>query len=293
MSWLPGVAGTVLVALTLRDVFYTLWSPGGNGSLSRWWSRALWRVAHRFGPGALQVAGPAVLVCVIVTWGAAVVAGFALLYSPHLPDGFLYAGGLDVAERGGVVDALYLSSVVLGTLGFGDIVPTADGPRLLTALEGLIGFGLLTAGVSWVQQVSPVLARRRALAVVLTHIHRLHPDPGAGAPPEPDLLRHLALEIAAIRVGLHQFDQTYYFRDRDTTEAPSAVLPYAWTLAQSGLSSPTDAGRESAALLDVALRDLAGVLADRFVPGPADPSQVFTRYAHDHRHTPLGAPTSG
>jgi hypothetical protein len=66
-----------------------------------------------------------------------------------------------------VLDALYLSTVAMSTLGFGDIVPVDGWLRLVVPVQALVGFLLLTAAVSWVLQVYPAPARRRVLAVRL------------------------------------------------------------------------------------------------------------------------------
>nr|WP_281360133.1 potassium channel family protein [Isoptericola halotolerans] len=62
---------------------------------------------------------------------------------------------------GAVVDALYLSLVSLTTVGYGDITPLTPWLRIAAPVEGLLGFALLTAAVSWVLQVYPALTRRR------------------------------------------------------------------------------------------------------------------------------------
>ena len=63
-----------------------------------------------------------------------------------------------------LVDSLYASLVAVATLGFGDITPTTSWLRILVPLEALIGFAVLTAGLSWVLSVYPVLHRRSSFA---------------------------------------------------------------------------------------------------------------------------------
>jgi hypothetical protein len=95
---------------------------------------------------------------------ALLLVGWALVYAPRMPEAFLYASGLDEERQGGLLDGLYLSFVAQTTLGYGDIAPREDWLRRLAPMQALLGFALLTAGVSWVLSIYPALARRRALA---------------------------------------------------------------------------------------------------------------------------------
>ena len=44
---LSPVAGVLVVALTLRDVFHTLFHPGGHGGLAALLCRGTWSALHR------------------------------------------------------------------------------------------------------------------------------------------------------------------------------------------------------------------------------------------------------
>ena len=52
-------------------------------------------------------------------------------------------GHLDGLERDAMFEYVYFSAVVYSTLGFGDVVPSGM-LKLLTGVEGLVGFGLVT-----------------------------------------------------------------------------------------------------------------------------------------------------
>jgi len=157
-------AGVVLVGLALRDIWHTLFHPAARGTLNRRLTGAvwsLWRRRTRDRPTALTLEGPLALTSVIAV---CLVVGWALIYWPHLPSGFLLGTGLAASEQGSFVDALYVSLVTLGTLGYGDIAPRAEWLRLAAPLQAFIGFAFLTAAISWVLSVYPVLTRRRSLA---------------------------------------------------------------------------------------------------------------------------------
>ncbi|MEU7566887.1 potassium channel family protein [Streptomyces fradiae] len=283
-SWIVSAAGAVLLLTALRDVFHTLWHPGGRGEASRRVSALLWRVSRRAGGRAAAVAGPLALVVVAAGWAVAIVVGWALIYWPFLPQGFSYSGTLDPAQRAGFLDALYLSLVTLSTLGFGDIVPVDGWLRAVTPLEALVGFALLTAVVSWISQVYPALTRRRTLALRLAALRGAeYPadrfDPATTA----HLLSDLAADVIEVRVDFVQHAETYYFHDGDGDASLAAMAGYAVDLAVRGQTSARIEVRTAAAMLARALEDLAAVLNQQFLHVDTDePSRVLRAYETDH-----------
>lgn len=286
--WLVTAVGALLVLLALRDIFHTLWHPSGQGGLSRGLMRKVWRAGR--GRGRLDgLVGPLGMVAVVLAWVLLVVVGWALVYAPHLPSGFVFDDGLDEGGRGGVVDALYLSLVTLATLGFGDIVPSAAWLRIAVPAEGLVGFTLITAAVSWVGQVYPALTRRRALAVRLTLLRRSGADDLVRAPDSrlaPLLLESLAGDLVQIRVDITQYAETYYFRDGDADAALPAVLTVAAELAQAaGESSSTDL-RFAGQLLATAVGDLVRILDANFLRRGGTVPELVAAYGADHGYGP-------
>ncbi|WP_347059849.1 potassium channel family protein [Blastococcus sp. HT6-30] len=280
--------GVVLVAVVLRELFHTLFHPSGQGRVSRIAFAGLWRVTRRLGrrgvPGRL--AGPLGMVVVIATWELGVVLGGALVYWPHLPDSFSYAEGLEPAERVNFLDALYLSLVTTATLGYGDIVPTVGWLRLVTPLQAIIGFALLTGAVSWIMQIYPALNRRRTLSVRLAALQRADAEEPAGVDDSAMpavLLEELSGQVAQARVDLTQNAETYYFRDEGSAALP-ATLPYAAQLAESGRTSPRRDVRTAAAALNSSLEDLGQVLSEQFVSAEGRLDDILDAYAADHGH---------
>jgi len=291
MDWLATAAGAALVLLVLRDIFHTLGHPEGQGSLSRFVLSTLWRLSRlRGGRGRLaRLAGPLALLAVIIVWGTLAVAGWALLYWPSVPAGFVYASGPVGGGTNPVLDALYLSMVTMSTLGFGDIVPAAGWLRIATPLEALFGFALLTVAVSWVLQIYPALTRRRVLAIRLSSLRRadvLAGLPNADSALLPAVLERLSTDIIQAQVDLSEYSETYYFRDDDQNASLAAALPYAAELARIGATSSRPDMRLAANLLNRALEDLAGVLKDRFQHSGLTMSEVLAAYASDHGHPP-------
>jgi hypothetical protein len=74
----------------------------------------------------LTIAGPVIVLSVVFSWITLAAIGWALVYLPFMPDGFVYDDAIPPDSRTGPVAALYLSIVTIATLGFGDITPTND-----------------------------------------------------------------------------------------------------------------------------------------------------------------------
>ncbi|MEU7860038.1 potassium channel family protein [Nonomuraea sp. NPDC049141] len=125
--------------------------------------------------------------------------------------------------------------VTVATLGLGDIVPAEGWLRVVSPLEALIGFVLLTATVSWVLEIYPTLTRRRVLAIRLALLDRSAPsvqqlDCAAGA----SLLESLATEVVRVRIDFTQYAEAYYFHDGEDHSSLAATIGYAAHLAQLG-----------------------------------------------------------
>lgn len=287
MDWVISAAGLAVIVVVVRDIFHTLWHPSGRGNLSRATSRAVWWLSGRVGRRTQVLAGPFAMAAVVAAWTVLVVLGWALVYGPHLPEGFAYSTGLEPARRGGPLDAVYLSLVTTATLGFGDIVPRADWLRLATPLQAVVGFGLLTAAVSWVLQIYPALTRRRVLALRLTMLDRADAArsiAGLQAGTASAMLEGLASEIVRIRVDLTQYAATYYFRESDREASLAATLDHALRLARVGSASDREDVRLAATVLTCVLDDLARVLDSRFLHVGGSVDDVLAAFAADHRH---------
>ena len=160
-------AGVALIALTLRDVFVTLFHPLGGGYVGRRVVATVSWVAHRVRT-PLVLIGPLGYIAVVGSWTALMVLGWALVFFPHLPEGYLLGTGLDPAEHGDFADALYVSLVNVTSLGYGDISPETWLLRILGPVETLFGLGLLTASISWLISIYSVVSRRDAFALECT-----------------------------------------------------------------------------------------------------------------------------
>ncbi|MFI9155802.1 potassium channel family protein [Streptomyces sp. NPDC053367] len=285
MTWLPTVAGMGLVLGTLRDVFHTLWHPTRHGGLSRLVMTSLWWLSNRLARRhrAAGLTGPLGMVAVVAVWSLLLAVGWALIYWPHMPEHFSYATDLSPREHSGWLDAFYLSMVTLATLGLGDIAPATGWLRVVAPVEALTGFALLSATVAWILGIYPALARRRALALRLSHLRRsrvpaqaLDSDGGAA------LLDGLATAVSVVSVDFMQYPESYYFYDADDNTSLPLQLGHAITLSAQAAAATHPDVRLAGAILRTALDDLAVILDDRFLHTGEDTGHVMTAYAADH-----------
>lgn len=284
---LSTAAGAALIALALLDVFRTLFSGAERRALSHGLIRATWLVLHRLQrPGALALAGPLSFLVVIASWAVMLVAGWALVYWPHMPEGFSFA---EQAAEGGsdLLDSVYVSLVTLATLGYGDISPAEGWLRVAAPLESLLGLGLLTASVSWLLSIFPVLSRRRALAYEISLLEEVRRDPDDPGPPSPlpaSVYADLTSRLVAVERDLVTFPVTYYFHETDTRFALPAAVGHLLELAgDARRQSASEEAHFHGGLLLRAIDDFADSIAGRFrLPHTGSTPEVLRAYARDH-----------
>jgi hypothetical protein len=286
MTWILNTAGALLVLVALRDIFHTLWHPRGFGSLGRKLFALVWRLTR----GAdTELSGPVGLLVVVTVWAAMIVAGWTLVYLPHMPEHFSFSGSLHPVAANDLVSSTYLSLVAVATLGFGDIVPTHPGLKLLVPLEALIGFVLFTAAISWVLQVYPALTRRRSLAHRLALMARTGTaevvrtgDPGVVL----GMLDSVVDDLLEVRVDLLQYGESYYFREEDADLSLAATLPYALSLADAARANPSPEAQHAGAVLQEALASTSDAL-ESFLGEHDSTPDMLDAFARDHHHRPV------
>ena len=283
IDWIVTGAGAALAVLVLRDMFNMLWRPSGEGRLAASVMRLVWRLSRR---RPSSPSGPYSLVIVVLVWASLLAAGFALVYWPHMPEGFVHGSGLDVSERSELLDAGYLSMVTLATLGYGDVVPADGWLRVVGPIEAFAGFALWTAAVSWVMQIYPVLSRRRALALRLflidgTSAHRSAQSADSSA--WATVLHSLAADVAMVRADAEQYGETAYFRDGTPHLSLALQLPRGLEVARSAITSTREDARTAGRVLEAGIDDLARTLAARFGgQAPEDADAAVHAFARAH-----------
>lgn len=289
MNVLWTILGAGLIAGGLYDMYHSLLHPSGKGPLSSRVLSSAWKISratgHRFGSSV----GPVSMIAVVVLWVLLQGVGWALIYLPHVPDGFTYSSGVDPTNYPAPAGALYVSLVTLATLGFGDVVATDPWIRMATPLEALLGFALLTTALTWFTQAYPPLSRRRALALELKSLADVdyaerigNEDPTTAA----RVLDGLTSDVMKTRIDFTQHTETYYFQEEDPQLSLARQLSYAVELRDRAVQANTAQLRTSARRLGGALEQLSTKLRSEFLPTGMTPEEIFRAYARDHERSP-------
>ncbi|EFQ84193.1 hypothetical protein HMPREF0063_10909 [Aeromicrobium marinum DSM 15272] len=257
-------------------------APRGFGTIARRVFVLTWRAGRGSGrrSRSTELAGPAAMVLTAATWTALVVAGFALVYLPRLPEGFTRGPAADP----GLLDAVAVSAVAVTTLGLSELTPVAGPLRIAVPAQALVGFVLLTAIISWVLQVYPALGRRRTLARRLGILAEVGADETL-ADGDPAVVTSLLTEIqagvTAVEMDLMQYAETYYFREQDPTVRLAEQLSVVPDLVDAAARSDSAEIRLAGRMLGAGLRELSRRLEQDFLPGRS--VDVVTAYRDDHR----------
>ena len=285
MDVLLTALGIVVIVAGLMDMFHTLLHPSGQGRLSRLVLSTVWKVSKATGHRAGSAVGPAAMVAVVLLWVVLQAAGWALIYYPHVPGGFMYSSGINPAAYPDGLEAVYVSVVTLSTLGYGDVVATDSWIRVAAPFEALTGFALLTAALTWFTQIYPPLMRRRALALELKGladadyaetIEEVEPVIASR------VLDSLQADLTKISVDFTQHTEGFYFQESDPDLSLARQLPYALRLRDAAMARSEPAVRSSAQRLSSALDQLGSEIKDDFVGTGEHPGEVFAAYAAEH-----------
>jgi hypothetical protein len=290
MSTVPTVLltalGVLLVALVLRDVFDTLFHESGRAALSTVVMHTVWRTFRRVGGRRrLALAGPTSIIAVVASWAALLIVGWALILMPHMPGAFTLTG----PRSGRVAESLYLSLTTLTTVGFGDIAPAEGWLRIVAPLEALIGFALLTASVSWLLSIYPLLSRRRSLAYEIHLLTEAESETDTSLTTmEPwaaeSVYSELMTRLVSVERDLVTFPVAYYFTEPDSRFALPASMPSLLRLAEAGCGEEVPAPvRLRATMLRDAIGDFARTIATRFHGSASERTEaLLDDYARDH-----------
>ncbi|MFL5616112.1 MAG: potassium channel family protein [Gemmatimonadaceae bacterium] len=286
LQYLSVAAGAAIVGLVLWEVFHDLFHPAGRAALTAAVGRAYFAMLRgkRY---RLSLAGPLVLVTVILLWVAGLVAGFALIYLPFFPDGFRTSAGVIPPAVNPVMTTLYISAETLTTLGYGDLPPHDVGLRVIATMEGLVGFALVTASVSEIVLIYPALTRMRHLALGVSHVVRGEAYSGVRlADTGSDvILSGLASGVTHARIDLIHFPVIYFFapqsEDASIARWTRALARFA---GEAGASDRPAHVRFAAATLDKSLDDLSSLLENQFLKSAKGRprNEIFAAFARYH-----------
>lgn len=285
------VAGTALILIALLDIFMALFHPAGRAHLGRLVTRSVWlgfRRIARSRPDMINIAGAYCIASVIFVWTFTIVLGFTLVYWPHINTWFTETSEIRTSRPLGFDESLNVSLGSLITLG-GDLIPKHQFIRFIMGLESVIGFGLLTASVSWLLSIYPALERRRLLAHQLTLLHHAESETGIMLHQLPSseamtIFSTLSVALSQVRIDHSQFPIVYYFRFPDKHTNLPGILPYlARRAQQASQRQDSPSVRLAATSLGGAVDDFLDLLAEGFLHvGEDDKSKILHAYARDH-----------
>ena len=185
------IFGLIIMGVVLLDAFETVVLPRRvtrQFRLTAWFYRRTWipwkKIAARIKTPARQQSflgyfGPLLLFMLLAFWAVGLILGFALLQ-------YGIGGHEQLANEPLTFGRiLYHSGETFFTLGYGDIVPTSRGARLLSVLEAGLGFAFLGVVIGYLPVVYGSFSRREIQISML--------DARAGSPPTAtELLVRLA-----------------------------------------------------------------------------------------------------
>ena len=231
------IVGTLLVLLTLREVFRDIFHPTRGGNLSEWIGRGCSVILrHTRYRSAL---GPIALVAVVLSWVLLLALGFAVVYFGLYPRDFVTTSPESLTPLSRVIHCIYFSFGALCTFGTFDLNPRTDWLRLLVAAEGLIGISMITASVSWLVLLYPALERQRYIARHVSLLEQAENESGISSVTElgAPFLSRLAGELLQVRLDVVLFPITLYFYAMQPEFTLAVALPKAQRFAEHGMEA--------------------------------------------------------
>ncbi len=286
LRWLEPVAGALVVASILLDIFLTvLYARMGYSIFADRLARYIWKgvclVTTPLGsrrPLALSFGGPLIVVFIVAFWVAVLILGQALIFHPALGTAVTASNGATPRGFAGAVFAAGSSTVMPGS---STIQPNTSGFRILFLFNAVTGLSILTLTVTYIVEIYNALHDRNTLALKFFLLTRQTGDAAeliAGLGSGGDfsagysMIAEAAAEVIALKESHNFYPVLFYFRFRAPYYSVSMMSTIALDAA-SLIASALDEHRygwmaESAAV--VALREAAflliGTLQETFLP---------------------------
>ena len=163
------------------------------------------------------------------------------------------------------------------------------------AIEAVLGFGLLTASISWILSIYPVVEHRRSVAqqATLLHFSEVNGIRSLDEISDSDLqsvLLAFATQLISHRNELTQFPITYFFYEEDKETALAGILPYLADISHQSVARG-GAAAIAATTLGGAIDALLKVIARSFLnPELKNSQEILSAYAEDQKREPVRSP---
>lgn len=260
------ILGLLLLFAVIVDLLWTtLWPDGSAGPLSARLSTWAWRLLRRLGGRnslGLSLAGPLILMLVLLSWVLLLWGGWTLLFAgaQHSLVDTTSQQPVDWAGR------IYFVAYAMFTMGNGEYSPANGTWEIATSLTTASGMLLITMAVSYVLSVLSAVNHKRSFAGSVT---------GLGADSEElvrsgwngqdlttlDLpLSGLAAQLSTLAEQHKAYPVLHYYHSAQTKSASAvavAILDEALTLLRFGV--PDDC-RPNTAIVESARATIAGYL---------------------------------
>ncbi|HJT71403.1 MAG TPA: hypothetical protein VJ731_14480 [Terriglobales bacterium] len=225
---------------------------------------------------------------IIVSWAGLIVLGCAIVYDQRLSS-FRTVAGLASPQSPSFFEAWNISLGSLISLA-GESVPPNRWLRLLMSIEALIGLGLVTASVSWLLSVYPIVESRRTLARFANSLKSAAERDDwqtkwLAESSAAYILVSLTRDLAAVRTETAQFPIAYYFSVRHPESELAVALPFIDDLAsQAGNTIYSGTTRVAGKILGMQVSDYLKLLAVTFLRMSAEsqPEEILASYMEDH-----------
>jgi hypothetical protein len=244
MRWVEPLAGTLLMALVLADVFLTvLYARAGTGVISDRLARLVWLTlrglaSDRSRAHLLSFCGPAIVVALLLTWSILLALGAALIVHPQLGTSITNSSQDTPTD---FVTALYVAGSSLSIVGGSSFAPQSAGAKLLFLLNSVIGTSVISLTITYLMQIYGALRSRNSLCL---KIHAFSNETGDAA----ELLAHLfannqlsagynnlselAAEVTDAKEAHHFYPILFYFRFPE----PYYSVSRSWLVALDAVS---------------------------------------------------------
>lgn len=234
-NWLEPLAGGIVLAIILLDVFLTvLYARAGTGLLAPRLARGVWRLFRGLSGGRhariLTYCGPAQLVALVLMWGVLLTLGAGLVIHPALGTGVKSGSG---ATETDFITALLVGGSSMSIVGASDYGPASPGYKLLFLFNSMVGMSVTSLTLTYLMQVYTALRSRNALGLM---VQTQSGETGDAAEliarwgPEGRFdggynnLSTLASQVAAIKETHHFYPVLFYFRFEEPFYAASRIL---------------------------------------------------------------------
>jgi|AGTN01.3.fsa_nt_gi hypothetical protein len=220
---MAAIFGSILLLVTLRDVFQTVIVPRGNASkllIAPFFVRCIFWPIFGFAASKIRPPkwkaeilanfAPLVVIVLLTTWMCAIIVAFALIFYTYSDD--------FTPRLTSIFDSLYISGSTVLTLGCPGAV-NSDGVKFLTLAAPFVGMIVMASVVSLLFTLVGSIQRREVLVAAVSNI--------AGSPPSGIAILESYFQMNGTdRLG--NFFQDWDTWCADVLESHSAysILPY-------------------------------------------------------------------